>query len=608
MSQSDQVVYLNRGSKLFDSKLRQMIEAAKIGRMPPAQWVSYIKGLGSKGVKAADIDESRVLDWLNGEFFDSPPPGRPLEKSELLQALERYSVTVKEVVLGVPQYPSYHHGNQLTPYQEILFIANSEKDNIQDRIDEIEFEMESLGFDLERLAADPELALRLEKERASLMARIVSASGFSWSHFLSNNIQGKHGKNLIAHARVTIHDDLYFIEEIQSDWGQRGRIKKEENAARRARGLPELDWRPEIPKGPFVTDTKLWAGLVLRRLLQRAADLPRIKRVAWIRIDMKNGARVNPVEALQRRQQALDAKYAILVQEAIQNGLEPPPRPTDDHDHFYTKLIPSLAEAVIGKAGGKVRFGSETICGTRYDEIPMFDMTDEVRQVLRGVQPLYSAASVLRFPPPVPEQRLVEIVKDAREMIGSVPHIRFVEKLYNLQDMTSVSGSYINKVINVALNAVDVQQAMRHEAYHFAHEHLLDQRQRGIVLDAFAPGSELNARVRDLLLRDNQAAAARQCVNAEEAAAHGFAYWCAGKLDLREAPAEGVFDTIACAIRDAVRWVGRLIRQHDAHTVEDVFSLLRSGSLAHAHDASRIQEDRDDSDLNFAVYRSMARG
>lgn len=595
MSNSDQVVYLNRAPHKFDSKLRQMIEQAKVSKMPADQWIAYIKGLASKGVKKDDIVDSGIQDWLTGLKPDSPRSGKAVEKGELLDAMERYCVTIKEVVLGAPQYNGWHHGSASTPYQEILFIANSEKANLEDRLEEIEFEMESLGFDLERLAEDPTLVLKLEKERAQILTRAPSAAEFSWSHFRSNDIEGKHGKNLIAHARVTIHDDLYFIEEVQSDWGQSGRVRKSLNDQRRRNGLPELQWHDHVPKGPFVTDTKLWAGLVMRRLLQRAAMMPQIKRVAWIRIAMKNGEKVNPAEWQRRLDARMNAAHEAAVAKAVVEGQEPPKKPVDDSDHFYTRVIPSLAESAIGKAGGKVGFTSETICGQRYDDLPGFVMTEGVREALKGVQPLYSAASVLRHPKPIPDERLVQLVKRARSMVGSLAHIRFAHRLVNLQDMTAVSGSTVGRFITVALNSTDPKKALDHECYHFAHANLLSQAQRNLVLETFAPGSDFNGRVRDLLLRDNQPAAAAQCRNAEEAAAHGFAYWAAGLLRLDVAPEpQTIFELVAKAVTDGIRWINNLVREQNLETVEDVFMSLRGGEMAAAKEDRSMDDVMED--------------
>lgn len=593
---NDSVVYLNKQPLKFDSRLRQQLEAAKVKKMPTDQWVAFINGLSSKGVKKDEVNDSGILGWLQADARK----GVSITKEELLQELGRLMVTVKEVVLGKPQYSTYSHSSSTSRYQEILFIANSELANVEDRLEEIEFAMEDFGFNLERLSEDPEAILRLEKERAELMRYKPKAYGFNWRHFTSSDIQGKHGKNLIAHARVTIHDGLYFIEEIQSDWGQAGRVRRSANEQRRQMGLQELQWNESIPRGPFVTDTKLWAGLVLRRLLQRAAMMPDIDRVAWIRLCMRNGEKTNPGEV--DRQRA--AMHEAIVARAIAMGEEPPTKQHDDFDHFYMKVIPSLADSALGKSGVKTRLVNETIAGHLYESIPGFSLTPEAREVLKGVQPLYSAASVLRNPRPVPDEELVRLVRRAKSMLGSAAHVRFMDKLYNLKDMTPVSGSYMNRLIHVALNAADLEMALDHEAYHFAHSQLLIPTQQRIVLDAFAPGTELNAKVRDGLLRLNQPAAAAQCSDPEETAAHAFSLWCKGSLDLAESPAKGVFAQIVEVIRDSIRWISSTAKEKNLQTVEEVFTAVRQGDFAGSADAAGQRPGGFDHDVDPQSIRT----
>jgi hypothetical protein len=306
---------------------------------------------------------------------------------------------------------------------------------------------------------------------------------------------------------------------------------------------------------------------------------------------MKNGEKVNPGELDARRKAQHEAAVAL----ALADGEEPPKMVADDKDHYYTRVIPSIAEAAMGKAGGKVVMTSEIICGHRYDQIPGFAMTDEVREVLKGVQPLYSAASVLRNPKPIPDQRLVQLVKRSRSMLGSLAHIRFVNSLYNLEDMSAVSGSTVGKFITVALNSTDVKLALDHECFHFAKAHLMSRAQQELVLEKFAPGTDFNARVRDLLLRDNQPAAAAQCDSAEEAAAHGFAYWAAGKLRLDvERPTLDIFEKVAKAVTDGISWLRGLARERNLETVEDVFMALRHGELAAAKESRPMLDVMDD--------------
>ncbi|TPQ30007.1 hypothetical protein C2U69_32015 [Cupriavidus pinatubonensis] len=122
-------------------------------------------------------------------------------------------------------------------------------------MDEIRFELEELDFDLDRLAQDPGAVVRLDKERRALLASVGKAHDFSQHHFSDLEDPERPGQriaNLLAHARTTVRDDLFMIEEIQSDWAQRGRRQ---------------DWT-NIAKGPFVTNTEVWSGLILRRTLR----------------------------------------------------------------------------------------------------------------------------------------------------------------------------------------------------------------------------------------------------------------------------------------------------------------------------------------------------
>ena len=278
MSTPDQILYLNGStSPLMEGSLLAALNAfpAKMQKAPGSQWAAAIKGLTSKGVKQAEIDDCEVLPWL------SLKAGESLPRDQVIDHVVRRQVTIKQVILGDPKYPRHSHLELVPPdrragtsYQEILFIANSERANLNDRIEEIEWEMEQYNFDLEKLSLYPDRVMDLEAERATLMKDVPKAFDFANHHF-SDRIAGKHGKNLIAHGRELVTGNLYLVEEIQSDWGQQGRRQ---------------EWRG-IPKGPFVTDTKLWAGLVIRRMMQRAALNPDITRFAWIRGSMRNGGR-----------------------------------------------------------------------------------------------------------------------------------------------------------------------------------------------------------------------------------------------------------------------------------------------------------------------------
>ena len=86
---------------------------------------------------------------------------------------------------------------------------------------------------------------------------------FDESHFDESNV--------IAHFRTkdrTTSDGkkVFYIEEIQSDWGQKFRKER----GKMPESLPMLS--VPAPKAPFITDTDKWTQLTLKRILSKAVD------------------------------------------------------------------------------------------------------------------------------------------------------------------------------------------------------------------------------------------------------------------------------------------------------------------------------------------------
>ena len=590
-----------------------------MAKMPPSQWVSYIKGLSAKGVKLVEIEDMKILAWLEAYKEKS------IAKDELLRQIDRMGVTVKEVVLGNPKYKSYSHAAQADVYQECLYIGCSESGIISDRIEQIDFEMEEINFNLEMLYKDPGLATRLESERRELFKLKPTAIDFD-SHHYSDRIKGRHGKNLLFHARVIIRDKpngkkLFFIDEIQSDWGQMGRVRKgvkdafiapgetlpwkeltdeQQEAHRMAGNAPEA-WNDRVPKGPWVTDTKLWAGLAVRRLLQRAASIQDVDEVSWIRLCMRNGGDLDPRQEDVRINEIreIHQRHGVLLNESD----------TDDQetDHYYRRLIPKLAETALGKSGVKVTYDNVVeLNGREYGGLPGFTMTPQARQVLCAKQPLYSAANVIKNPMPVPNEKLEALLRHGKAMLGSAAKIRFTASLFDFQDMSYKSGSYMNKLMQVALNGHDLERALNHEAYHCAHELFLSQDEQNAMNVAFRRGSELNNSVVTKLLEIGEVAAAKQCNNAEEAAAHAFSLWNRGQFKLPyegdEKP-RGIFQNVKNAFVDVVQWVAGQSLERGINTPEKVFIALSNGALAKRYE----QEQVDVSSENEKNRRQMQR-
>ncbi len=535
MSERHIVNYLNKHpSVLMHGALLNALEAlpAKVQNAPASQWVATIKSMQSKGVKLLEIEDSAILKFLESRGKQT------LAREELIQKVQDLQVTVKEVQLAKPQFSSFSHGGKLegARYRELLYVANSQRDNIQDRIDAIEWEMEDLNFDMARLSADPMAALRLADERARLLVDSAKAHTFEAHHF-SSDAQAMGEKNVIAHARESIIGDLYLIEEVQSDWAQKGR---------------KQDWA-NIPKGPFVTDTKAWAGLVVRRMLQRAASLPEVKRVAWIRGWTRNGW-VNPPA--------------------------PGVRPSDGLDEFYMKTVRSVVDKAIAGGGGKSALTTLRIGEKVLPEMPCFEMTPAVREQLKASQPVYSYANVVASGQGVGADDMRLVLKRCNHLLGSDKHVYFAKRLYDISTMREVAGSYMNKVIQISMRAQDPVMAMDHECFHFAWDVMLNRREREVVQRDFAPGSEMNRKVIRALSRAGNHDAARQCVHsAEEAAAHGFAMWSSNRLNFGpDAPeSEGIFASMKRTIADVCVWLGAYINQEKCVTAEDVFERFGSG-------------------------------
>jgi hypothetical protein len=600
----DIVTYLNRSDvSPFYSKLVQSLRDSKQGRASVAQWSAMIQALTQKGVKALEIEESGVSDWLATRSVTEV-----LTKDELLHEIARRYYTVKEVRLGSPRF--VNHRQPGGEYQEWLYIANSECANVEDAIEQIEFEMSGLIFEMDKIMADPDLPVRLAAERAKLMAQRGTAIEFPNHHF-SDQVNGKHGKNLIAHCRVTRRDDVYFIEEIQSDWAQRGRKDK---------------WR-SYPKGPLVTSTDAWAGMVLRRHLQIAAQDPRVKQVAWITESMRNGMqqdlqreqrkveqkkaysefvaqrltqKMQGIELLDLQGEALDrAKEDAKTQaqnEAHEQGLS---LPSDLLNDFYLEVVPKLVNKLLGKSGAKVGFADIAI-GGRPVKVPAFEMTDAARQLLVASQPLYSRAPLVPFKRTLSElePQIEAAIAATSQMLGSAHSVRLATHLYDLATGREVAGRYGRGFIEISLQAADIEEVAAHEAFHFAWHHLLTRQEIGVLRESFAPGTALNRRTRLLLRSHGMHEAADQCDDPEEAAAHAFTLWRQGRMGLRPEGEDGAVAKLFTALKTALvcsaQWVRSVwvdmagpegLPVKEAGGVDRIFSELREGVLA--RDCSR---------------------
>lgn len=587
---NDRVLYLNHSDDgPMVSKLRRALIETKQGRASAGQWAAMIAALTQKGVKKLEIEEVGIDTWLSGQ-----DPALVLTKDELLAQMLRMTTTVKEVVLATPLFSSYRQPGGT--YQEFLYIANSERGNMEDELSLVEYEMEELSMHIDRLEENPDLLNQLEDRRTALLDLRPKAIDFPQHHF-SRVVNGKHGRNLLAHCRVIEYADTYFIQEIQSDWAQQGR---------------KSNW-VGVPEGPFVTNSEAWSGMVLRRHMQLAAQNPLMKRIAWMTESMRNGSTQDSLKERQDEENAR-ARSAMVKEVSIQyaNQLIMPGmsveqvnlvrdggrikgeqaadaaglRREEGMNDFYLKMLPKLADKAVAGTGGKIEIQRLNFDNERPAvEVPTMDLTDAVRAKLVEQQPLYSRAPRVAQVRSELDPEVTALVRRCGGMIGSPKHLRLVRRLYDTATGKAVAGSYVNRFVQIALDAKDIDEVADHESFHFAEENLLAQHERDMLSKAFAFGSELHVRVQEVLVGRSEYELALHCHDPREAAAQGFALWRKGLLDVAPVQVTGIFRDIVTAVRDVFSWLKAEVLDQKLQTPEDVFKAFDTGALAERRSA-----------------------
>src|SRR5690606_25905222 len=186
----------------------------------------------------------------------------------------------------------------------------------------------------------------------------------------------------------------------------------------------------------------------------------------------------------------------------------------DQLDDFYMKIIPKIVDKLISGTGEKTRLIPITINGFEV-MVPGIEITEAVREKLRQQQPLYSRDIVKPWVKPMPTQERVALdreLKKAGEMLGSIASIRLAQRVLDAATGEEVAGRQIGRIIEVSLNARNPAQALSHEVWHYADEHLISPEDQAAVHKAFENGSRLNYRVREVLVREGASSdAIAQC-------------------------------------------------------------------------------------------------
>ena len=287
----------------FYSQLRNSIQEAPDRMFSTGKaTASWLEANSAKmGIKKGEIYWSGITDWMNAQ-------GK-VSKAEVLEYLDGNGVRIEEKMLGQQMYKSAGDRNfAVNTYREELHakygdgFMNEGKATAEERAELRRLEEGEAGdnskFTSYQLPGGEnyrELLLKLPTRRsladkinevadtdlaeAKRLLEIQSKTpDFRSTHFDQPNI--------LAHIRMNDRTDasgkkVLFVEEVQSDWGQKGKregfitevtlpsgekVKTLQNGA--------------IPTAPFVTDTKAWTALALKRVISYAAENG-YDRVAW---------------------------------------------------------------------------------------------------------------------------------------------------------------------------------------------------------------------------------------------------------------------------------------------------------------------------------------
>jgi hypothetical protein len=480
---------------VFAWRLPREIAAYKQPRLPAQQWAHIIKGLAQKGVKGVEIEDSKVLPWLEEQ-------GKQQLTREVVAEFVSFSLpSIKETRLSGSDaaYRNYSWVSAGDDYNESLFYFPTVTEDYSDRIADLDEAISALNFDFDALGQDPEAVFRLDSKREDLLRKQKLAqtsagrTGGPSTHF-SSRLQEicPDARADFAHMRWSVMDfdgaKTLFLHEMQSDWAQRGR---------------KAEWTGKYKKAPLVTETEHWTGFLLRRAMSLAVE-NNCTHLSWINgKHMVNGGKAHGSDGL---------------------------------DEFYLRIVPSIAKKLAKPFQSELALKDVILKGAS-QRLAVMPVTAQMKSSFSNV-PVYSYARVVKdasFDLVRSAQMQKALQLHADRMFGPehAMRVRVVSAILNACDSHEPAGALLGRVAKIAFGAGDPVSALNHEAFHFANHYHFDVRQREAIARQFAPGSPLLLRTTRVLMSQGEVAAAQQCAgNPEEAAAHAFALWKNGHLSL----------------------------------------------------------------------------
>lgn len=214
----------------FYSALERAVEETKTNRAPAQQWLATLRK--TPGVKAEELEWSGLEEWL--EIQEGP-----VEKSAVLQVVRDGGIKVEEVVLGgditerLDDYYQYNEGDYYVEDEgDGDFVVRDKDGNFVERYDNEDQAEEHASLWNDEIAAkqsepkfkDWSTDPNSESYRELLITLPVNEGGNP------DRAPGTHWDQpaVVAHTRFMEKrgpdgERILFVEEVQSDWHQKGR-------------------------------------------------------------------------------------------------------------------------------------------------------------------------------------------------------------------------------------------------------------------------------------------------------------------------------------------------------------------------------------------------
>jgi len=283
----NETVYAQALQPVFYSALQRTIENSKQTKAPASQWKAILQN--APGVKAEELEWSGVLDLLDAD------PKAVVTRDQLAELMANGGIQIEEVVLGakpdqdVIDAEVNRRAEQMADdFEDEVGDGFSREDFISDNWGSIEREVEAEFRELRTpefkdWSSDPsndtyrELLLRLPIGRGRNPSEAPSTH---WDE-----------RSVVAHARFMEKRDaegkrVLFIEEVQSDWHQKGRdqgyakrvdpdVADELGRKARAIRVEFIDARVKLAQAinSATSQDEANAGMPLRELTMLAAEV-----------------------------------------------------------------------------------------------------------------------------------------------------------------------------------------------------------------------------------------------------------------------------------------------------------------------------------------------